>query len=369
LEEATRVPLVLSFPKRIPFQKVINTPVSHIDMYATIMDYLGMPPGLDRSDGQSLRRYIDNKSWNQRYDEQYAVSELDKRIPVTAFKFNTPLDSIPNFMIRHGRYKLIIPRTAESDVLDMLYDLKSDPGETNNLIGKNGMEATGEVIGKAEHMRCLLLEWLERMDNNQGFYSNNAFNLNQGGGDIEEVRQRRKWRKMPMWISEMTIVFGTPVLVAGKWRQNQYLYIGRSRPGKLEIHSIYITGKSKDYISVDKTQATVVVNGYIRIKVSFVSRTRPTDLSEVNAQLRIRHSLSDEPVIIKVAASADPIEVLKVSANTSTSSSSLSRLKTADIDSNNDGDKGNDTVGGKAALVSSETVLLVSGERADASIP
>jgi len=36
---------------------------------------------------------------------------------------------IPNFMIRHGGWKLIIPKRPNADTLDMLYNLQDDPYE------------------------------------------------------------------------------------------------------------------------------------------------------------------------------------------------------------------------------------------------
>lgn len=113
LEEATRVPLIVSFPGQIPAGRIVKEPVSHIDLFATIMDYTGAST-LHRSDGTSLRRYIEKRSWNERYDERVAVVELDKRIPINDNKFSGRLGDIPNLMIRSGNYKLALPKNAES---------------------------------------------------------------------------------------------------------------------------------------------------------------------------------------------------------------------------------------------------------------
>jgi len=123
-EEAARVPLLLSFPGKIPENHVIRTPVSHMDVFATILDYVAAGrPDLDQSDGTSLRRFIEQSSFNQFYDEQTVMVEIDKRIPVNGKRFSRSIDSMPNFMLRHGDYKLIIPRAAPSPVMDMMYNL------------------------------------------------------------------------------------------------------------------------------------------------------------------------------------------------------------------------------------------------------
>jgi len=125
------------------------------------MDYLGAKD-LDRSDGRSLRRFIEEKSYNKNYDELVAVSEIDPRVPVNSNQFSKPLGKSPNVMIRHKNYKLILPRMRNSKVLDMLYDLDSDPFELVNLLGHNGMRAKQDVVGKAEHLKVLLIEWMRR---------------------------------------------------------------------------------------------------------------------------------------------------------------------------------------------------------------
>lgn len=71
-----------------------------MDVFATVLDYL-VASYVDIGDGQSLRRYIDNKSYNQLYDEGTAVTELEK---------DKKMDSaeIPNLMIRHKSYKVSV---------------------------------------------------------------------------------------------------------------------------------------------------------------------------------------------------------------------------------------------------------------------
>lgn len=82
-------------------------------------------------------------------------------------------------------------KLAASQRLDMMFDLDEDPYELNNLVGLNGMTAANSTIIQAEHMRCLLLDWMTRLDGSVGYYSDPAANYGQGKGDISEIRDRQ----------------------------------------------------------------------------------------------------------------------------------------------------------------------------------
>jgi arylsulfatase A-like enzyme len=125
-EEATRVVLMMAFPGRIPANRVVSIPVSHMDVTSTVLDYLGYSH-LDHSDGTSLRRYVDRRSYNENFDERVVVSEIDSQIPKSPTTFRGSLGDIPNLSIRKGGYKLIVTKSSKSDVLDMMYDLSQDP--------------------------------------------------------------------------------------------------------------------------------------------------------------------------------------------------------------------------------------------------
>jgi arylsulfatase A-like enzyme len=143
-EESAHIPLMIRFPGRIEQGTVVDAPVSQIDLFATIQDYLGAEK--TESDGGSLRRHIESSSGES---DPYAISEWNWRGPVQ-----------PNLMIRTARWKYFIPNTADSKVMNVLYDLKNDPHEMNNLLGKNPEKE--KYRKQAEYMKGLLIEWLEK---------------------------------------------------------------------------------------------------------------------------------------------------------------------------------------------------------------
>ena len=57
-EESSRVPLMFRFPNKIAPNTVIETPVSLLDVFSTILDY-AVGDSADSSDGKSLRRFIE----------------------------------------------------------------------------------------------------------------------------------------------------------------------------------------------------------------------------------------------------------------------------------------------------------------------
>jgi arylsulfatase A-like enzyme len=101
LEEATRVPLIMSLPGTIPTKRMVKEHVSQMDLHATILDYC-QASAFDQSTGKSLRRFIDQTSANSAYDERVVVVELDERFPVKKDEFSKPLGQDPNFMVRKG---------------------------------------------------------------------------------------------------------------------------------------------------------------------------------------------------------------------------------------------------------------------------
>jgi arylsulfatase A-like enzyme len=171
-EESSHIPLLISNPGDIPSKTTVDGYVSHIDLFPTIMDYLGVTG--QESQGTTLRGLIEGTDADH---GQYVVTEWDR-------------PNISNYMVVKDGWKLIIPYTITSTVINALYDLNTDPHEMNNLLGSNPDRA--QYLDKAEELRACLLEWLEER-NSVHYYSVSQRDLLVGGrptgNDAEFVSQ------------------------------------------------------------------------------------------------------------------------------------------------------------------------------------
>jgi arylsulfatase A-like enzyme len=145
-EESAHIPLIIKLPKIIKDNTIINHLVTNVDLFATILDYTNQ--AVSQSDGKSLRDLIENKPTDR---PNYIVTEWNYRG-----------DTEPNYMIVKDGWKMLIPETASSNVIDVLYNLKSDPFEMNNLIGNNPEQK--KYASKVVELKLDLLAWLIKND-------------------------------------------------------------------------------------------------------------------------------------------------------------------------------------------------------------
>lgn len=143
-EESAHIPLLMRFPNEMAAGTTVDGYVSLIDLFPTILDYLHIPA--HESNGVSLRGLIEQ---TDTVHGRYVVTEWDFRG-----------DSESNFMVLKDGWKLMIPYSKSSTVLNALYDLNTDPYEMNNLIGNNPDRANYKE--KTEELRACLLEWLAK---------------------------------------------------------------------------------------------------------------------------------------------------------------------------------------------------------------
>jgi len=113
-EGGFRVPFVASWKGKLPAGTTYNQPVSSMDIGATALALAGGAPKGMRLDGVNLIPYLTGQ----------------KKEPPHAQLF-WKLHS--RGVIREGRYKLI---TGEAKAKRELYDLETDPAETNNLVSE-----------------------------------------------------------------------------------------------------------------------------------------------------------------------------------------------------------------------------------------
>ena len=143
-EESAHIPLLMRLPGEINNNCEVDAYVSLIDLFPSIMDYLEI--GKLKSDGKSLRGLINGTDKDH---GTYVVTEWDYRGDIS-----------PNYMVVKEGWKLMIPYTVSSNVINALYDLNTDPYEMNNLLGKN--PGRNKYADKAEELRACLLEWLKK---------------------------------------------------------------------------------------------------------------------------------------------------------------------------------------------------------------
>lgn len=116
-ESSARVPLLISEPGQGAARRV-NRPVSLIDLAPTFMDYAASGKSWEQAtpmNGRSIRSLVDG---NAKETESFAISE-----------YTGEGGCAPCRMIRQGDYKLIYTHGFP----DLLYNLRDDPRELNNL--------------------------------------------------------------------------------------------------------------------------------------------------------------------------------------------------------------------------------------------
>lgn len=122
-EHAVKIPLIVSYPKTFPQNKVNNSLVSLLDIPPTILKLTGgsVPTSFD---GISLTEAIDKKVSDERmiFSEFYEAGGNYKMFPKAK--------SIPMRMCRYKQFKYIYTH----GFIEQLYDLKTDPDEMNNLV-------------------------------------------------------------------------------------------------------------------------------------------------------------------------------------------------------------------------------------------
>lgn len=126
-EEITNIPLIIKLPEKmlsIKNGKVIDIPVEQIDIAPTILDLAGIPIP-EWMEGRSLVPLLKGKSFEPRpvFSMELGHNRVIGDHPFTKY----------SIAVWDGDYKLIYYAGWEGKTTE-LFNLKSDPGETTNII-------------------------------------------------------------------------------------------------------------------------------------------------------------------------------------------------------------------------------------------
>jgi len=121
-EESLRIPMICVFPGRIAPGSTVEELVSNVDFAPTVLSYAGLPMP-EQMQGRSMQPLFSGEpvEWRGQVFYEY-WTDLVHAIPTMK-------------AVRTDRYKLI--RYPELEDIDELYDLKNDPHEMTNLVGKD----------------------------------------------------------------------------------------------------------------------------------------------------------------------------------------------------------------------------------------
>lgn len=118
-DDSLRVPLLIRWPGVIRPGTVLEPRVSNVDTFATVLGILGVrPPARWQHEGQDVSPLLRGKTY--------------KPGPALFGQYDLHNEGLAFLrMVRTDEWKLV--RHFHSQLLDELYDLKADPGETRNL--------------------------------------------------------------------------------------------------------------------------------------------------------------------------------------------------------------------------------------------
>ncbi|KPK50542.1 MAG: hypothetical protein AMK72_01960, partial [Planctomycetes bacterium SM23_25] len=128
-EDTLRVPLIVSWPKRFARGVVRDDLVELLDLYPTLLDALRlkMPAAAQTLAGRSL---VPTLAEGKPVGRKFAVSENWSQVTVITKRYKLGVWIDPGPLPRYVR------RDWRKRHPDMLFDLKNDPLETRNLVGR-----------------------------------------------------------------------------------------------------------------------------------------------------------------------------------------------------------------------------------------
>lgn len=75
--------------------------------------------------------------------------------------------------------------------------------------------------------------------------------------------------------------------------RHEYIYIGRTKPGKLRIKTISVSGPDAKYFSLDKRKSVINKDEYLQVKVTYRFGRRES-MKSLKAYIAIENDVTGE---------------------------------------------------------------------------
>lgn len=146
-----QVPLIIRWPGVTKPGTVVSQLVSNTDTFATLLSMAGVPmPRGAAHEGTDLTPWLRGEN---RPGRKHVFAQYDL--------VNRSSQSLRS--VRSERWKYV--RTFNADLLDELYDLENDPGETRNLIPANLPDSLSpELKVVRDELASVLATWMRSVD-------------------------------------------------------------------------------------------------------------------------------------------------------------------------------------------------------------
>ncbi len=148
-EPSIGVPLIVSYPAKIPQGKVAHALIEQVGLYPTLIELAGGKTS-GKIDGKSFASVLMNPGLK---GPEAAFCEY--ALASRGAKFKNRYTRLPEYMVRTHRYKYVYNDGSTHE----LYDEEADPGEMVNLIDEPAMKATRDDL----HDR--LFAWYDPLKN------------------------------------------------------------------------------------------------------------------------------------------------------------------------------------------------------------
>lgn len=144
-DTSLRVPALIRWPKRIPAGTTIDRTITHLDWLPTILSATQTTlPANTKIHGKTILPLITGQGALDRSDDLYTEFSIQHTMRADMRSYRTQEWKLVRDFLNPGR--------------DELYDLRTDPGETDNLINSERDDARAASQGLSQSIRTRMME-------------------------------------------------------------------------------------------------------------------------------------------------------------------------------------------------------------------